>query len=230
MLTKYYRPLIAFVAAAHAMICFAGDDLPPAKEPITPVRGLSSFGTILVKGQNPVVDDSGTARFDVRMDTAMKAAYPTSSMLAVVFDDAMMNGDSVQCPVININGRPRKIQETQPNVMTIEANVTPEEKRNQFVIINPRIIETSGRVDSEEGCLSLPGVGGALFKRFAKVTVEAMNEKGFSFTLKGDGLLARCLQHEIDHLDGKMIINRAPLRQQLRMKWAIHKLKKEDLW
>ena len=110
-------------------------------------------------------------------------------------------------------------------------NVTPEDRKNQFVIINPKIVKRSpSRIDSEEGCLSLPGVGGCRLKRNAKVTVEALNEKGLPVTISGDGLLARCLQHEIDHLDGKMIINRTNLKQRLKMRWAIHKLRKEGLW
>lgn len=109
-------------------------------------------------------------------------------------------------------------------------NVTPEDRSKQFVIINPKIVKQEGKVLSDEGCLSLPGVGGAQFNRSAKVTVEAINEKGFPISMTGDGLLARCLQHEIDHLNGKMIIHRAPLKQKLHMRWAIHKLKKEGLW
>ena len=109
-------------------------------------------------------------------------------------------------------------------------NVTPEKKKNQFVIINPKIVKREGSVESDEGCLSLPMVGGAIFKRAAKVTVEALNEKGLPITITGEGLLARCLQHEIDHLDGKLIINRAPLKRKLEMSWAIRKLKKEGLW
>lgn len=110
-------------------------------------------------------------------------------------------------------------------------NVTPDNKKAQFVMINPKIVKREGkRIDSEEGCLSLPGVGGALMKRNARVTVEAINEKGLPVTISGDGLLARCLQHEIDHLDGKMIIHRTSLKRRLQMRWAIHKLKKEGLW
>lgn len=109
-------------------------------------------------------------------------------------------------------------------------NVTPEDPKKQFVIINPEIIEKSGKINSEEGCLSLPGIGGAILKRYAKVTVRALNEKGMPFEIKGDGLLSRCLQHEIDHLDGTVIINRAPIKRKLEMHWAIRRLKKEKLW
>ena len=109
-------------------------------------------------------------------------------------------------------------------------NVTPDKRRNQFVIINPKIVSREGSAASEEGCLSLPGVGGANFKRSEKVVVEAVNEKGLPIRIAGDGLLARCLQHEIDHLDGKLIIHRASLKRRLQMMWSIHKLKKDNLW
>lgn len=109
-------------------------------------------------------------------------------------------------------------------------NVTPEKKKNQFVIINPKIVSREGKLASDEGCLSLPGVGGAEFPRAAKVVVEALNEKGLPIKITGEGLLSRCLQHEIDHLNGTMIIHRAPLKRRLEMLWAIRKLKKENLW
>lgn len=117
------------------------------------------------------------------------------------------------------------------NLRLAVVNVTPDEKKNQFVMINPRIVKREGPlIDSEEGCLSLPGVGGAHLKRVERVTVEAINEKGLPITISGDGLLARCLQHEIDHLDAKMIIHRTNLKTRIAMRWAIHKLKKEGLW
>lgn len=109
-------------------------------------------------------------------------------------------------------------------------NVTPEDKTKQFVMINPVIVKKSKKIDSEEGCLSLPGVGGTNIKRFEKVTVEALNEKGEPIVIKGDGLLSRCLQHEIDHLNGTMIINRSSFKRQFRMRMDIRKLKKQGLW
>ena len=76
------------------------------------------------------------------------------------------------------------------------------------VFINPQIISTSAELcDYEEGCLSVPGVYENI-QRPAKVTVQALNEKGKPFTLEADGLLARIIQHENDHLDGKLFIDR----------------------
>ena len=76
------------------------------------------------------------------------------------------------------------------------------------VFINPQIISTSSNMtDYEEGCLSIPGVY-EVIKRPEKVTVQAFNEKGKPFTLEADGLLARIIQHENDHLDGFLFIDR----------------------
>ena len=76
------------------------------------------------------------------------------------------------------------------------------------VFINPQIISTSAEmVDFEEGCLSVPQVYEAI-SRPKKVTVQAFNENGRPFTLEADGLLARVIQHEYDHLDGILFIDR----------------------
>ena len=76
------------------------------------------------------------------------------------------------------------------------------------VFINPQIISTSADLcDYEEGCLSVPGIYENI-QRPAKVTVQAFNEKGKPFTLEADGLLARIIQHENDHLDGYLFIDR----------------------
>lgn len=74
-------------------------------------------------------------------------------------------------------------------------------------LINPEIIETEGQYIDEEGCLSIPGRQGKVL-RPEKVRVEALNEKGEKFTLEGEGLLARALCHEIDHLDGILFIDK----------------------
>lgn len=74
-------------------------------------------------------------------------------------------------------------------------------------LVNPLIIKCSGEQYHSEGCLSCPGDFGVT-KRPAKVTVKAFNRFGKEFTITGDGLLARALCHEIDHLDGLMFKSR----------------------
>ncbi len=74
-------------------------------------------------------------------------------------------------------------------------------------LINPEILETEGEYLDEEGCLSIPGQQGNVL-RPEKVKVRALNEKGEEFVLEGEGLLARALCHELDHLDGVLFIDK----------------------
>ena len=84
--------------------------------------------------------------------------------------------------------------------------IADDEVRRVFV--NPQIVKTSAETSEyEEGCLSIPGVYEKII-RPTKVTVSALNEKGKPFTLDADGLLARVIQHENDHLDGVLYLDR----------------------
>ncbi|HCA21339.1 MAG TPA: peptide deformylase [Lachnospiraceae bacterium] len=74
---------------------------------------------------------------------------------------------------------------------------------NPLVLINPEIIEADGEQTGEEGCLSLPGLSGEV-TRPAHVICKALDENMEEFTVEAEGLLARCICHELDHLDGKL--------------------------
>ncbi|WP_339058475.1 peptide deformylase [Candidatus Regiella endosymbiont of Tuberolachnus salignus] len=94
----------------------------------------------------------------------------------------------------------------------IEAHYRP------LVLINPELLEESGETGIKEGCLSIPGVR-AWVKRSEKVKIRALDRDGNSFTLEADGLLAICIQHEMDHLKGKLFIDYlSPLKFQLIQK------------
>jgi peptide deformylase len=82
--------------------------------------------------------------------------------------------------------------------------------------INPEIIEASGECETEEGCLSVPGVYD-LIRRAERVKVRALNLQGKPFTLEADGLLGVCIQHEIDHLDGKVFVDYLSRLKQQRI-------------
>jgi len=75
------------------------------------------------------------------------------------------------------------------------------------VYVNPRLLSLEGRMDEEEGCLSVPGVTCRL-RRHQAATIEAKDLRGEVFRQTGEGLLARIFQHETDHLDGRLIIDR----------------------
>jgi len=86
--------------------------------------------------------------------------------------------------------------------------VVPREMSEHWVFINPKIIKVSRKTDvAEEGCLSLPGIFVPV-KRVKSLKIKALDEKGEEFKLKAKGLLARVIQHEYDHLDGILIIDK----------------------
>ena len=90
-------------------------------------------------------------------------------------------------------------------VMNLEGN--PEKMELEEVYINPTIISRKGLVDDQEGCLSFPGLY-AKVKRAKQVTVEAYNLKGEKVTIQAEGMASRAWQHEIDHLNGVVFIER----------------------
>lgn len=102
------------------------------------------------------------------------------------------------------------------------------EERNELrVFINPKITQSSGETTYEEGCLSVPGVFDKV-TRAQNVTVTALDENGQSFTLDADGLLAICIQHELDHLKGKVFVEYLSKLKQSRIKTKMKKLAKES--
>jgi peptide deformylase len=100
---------------------------------------------------------------------------------------------------------------------------------DKLVLINPEIVEREGKQYEEEGCLSLPEIREKIH-RAAKVKVRAQNLEGEWFEVEGEELLARALQHEIDHLDGVLFIDRlSRLKRDLLIR-RIKKLIKNDEW
>lgn len=95
-----------------------------------------------------------------------------------------------------------------PQVGVSKRIVTIDVGDGLIELINPEIIHREGTEVDFEGCLSIPGVKGEV-KRAAKVTVKATDRTGKAITLEGDGLLARAFQHELDHLEGVLFIDKA---------------------
>ncbi|UJF19358.1 peptide deformylase [Vibrio sp. SS-MA-C1-2] len=100
-----------------------------------------------------------------------------------------------------------------------------EDRSGQLVLINPTITETHGEDGIEEGCLSVPG-SRALVPRASTIKVKALDRNGKEFEFEADELLSICVQHEIDHLDGKLFVDYiSPLKRQ-RIKQKLEKLKR----
>jgi peptide deformylase len=104
---------------------------------------------------------------------------------------------------------------TQVDVHKQIVVVDVSERRDSLVVlVNPEIVEGTGVSDIEEGCLSVPGIY-ELVERSERVKVRAYDQNGNAFTLEAQGLLAVCIQHEMDHLKGKVFIEYlSPLKQQ----------------
>ena len=100
---------------------------------------------------------------------------------------------------------------------------TSKEQNDLQVFINPKIVAKNGEQDYEEGCLSVPGVYETV-TRAEKITVEALDANGKKFRLNAEGLLSVCIQHEMDHLLGKVFVEYlSPLkRNRIRAKMAKH--------
>ena len=103
-----------------------------------------------------------------------------------------------------------------------------EEKNQPMVFINPVITPlTTETIPYEEGCLSVPSVYDFV-ERYSRVAVTALNEHGKSFSLEADGILAVCLQHEQDHLDGKLFVDYLSTLKRQRIKAKLLKQQKQN--
>jgi peptide deformylase len=104
-------------------------------------------------------------------------------------------------------------------VIVMDLSETRDELR---VFINPEILAAEGSAENEEGCLSVPGYYDKV-NRAARVVVRALNERGEPFELVADGLLAVCIQHEMDHLVGKVFVDHLSPLKRARLSARVRK-------
>ncbi len=102
-----------------------------------------------------------------------------------------------------------------------------EERDRHYVIINPEVLEKSGETGIEEGCLSIPESRGFV-PRAEKIKNRALDRDGKAYEIEADDLLAICIQHEMDHLEGKLFVDYlSPLKRQ-RIRQKLEKMAKQD--
>ncbi len=117
---------------------------------------------------------------------------------------------------------------TQVNVHQRIVVIDISDTRDQpMVLINPEILEKSGEDGIEEGCLSVPGAR-ALVQRAGHVMVKALNRDGEEYTFEADDLLAICVQHELDHLMGKLFVDYLSPLKRKRIKDKLEKIKRAN--
>ena len=156
------------------------------------------------------------------------------------YPDPRLN--KVAAPVVRVDDRIRKLindmadtmhaapgiglaatqVDVHERVIVIDISDTRDELQ---AFVNPEIVESSGEIECEEGCLSVPGVFEKV-RRAERVTVRALNIAGEPFTLETEGLLAVCIQHEIDHLEGKVFVEYLSRLKQHRIAARIRKLER----
>jgi peptide deformylase len=103
-----------------------------------------------------------------------------------------------------------------------------ENQDEPLALINPEVIAKDGEEEMEEGCLSVPGIYDKV-QRAEHIRVRALNEQGETIEFDADGLLAVCIQHEIDHLDGKLFVDYLSKLKQTRIIKKLEKHARETL-
>jgi peptide deformylase len=140
-------------------------------------------------------------------------------LVADMFETTYANqGVGLAAPQVGVSKR----------LTTIDLSMGKDPK-DKLVLINPEIIFSEGRVYEEEGCLSFPDIREKVV-RAAKVRVRAQDEHGKWFEMDGEDLLARCFQHEIDHVDGMLFIFRMSALKRDLVQRKIRKLIRAGEW
>ncbi len=156
---------------------------------------------------------------DSRLRTVAKAVTTVDATVTGLVDDmfeTMYEENGVGLAATQVD--------THKRIIVLDIS---EEKDNPICLINPEITEKSGEEESDEGCLSVPGFFEPI-KRAEKVKLKALDKQGKSFEMEADGLLAVCIQHEMDHLMGKLFVDYlSPLKRQ-RIKKKMIKLHKRE--
>ena len=165
----------------------------------------------VVKYPDPVLSKKGAPVKDFGPELAQFVEEMFASMYAA-------HGIGLAAPQIGVSKR--------ITVIDVSFKERPAER---VVLINPEVIEREGKQFEEEGCLSLPEIREKV-QRAARVKVRAQNVNGEFFEVEGEELLARAMQHEIDHLDGILFIDHLSGLKRDLVKRKIRKLQKNGQW
>ena len=140
-------------------------------------------------------------------------------LVADMFETTYANqGVGLAAPQVGVSKR----------LTTIDLSMGKDPK-GKLVLINPEIIFREGKLYEEEGCLSFPDIREKVV-RAAKVRIRAQDEQGKWFEMDGEELLSRCIQHEIDHIDGTLFIFRmSALKRDLNLR-KIRKMQRDGEW
>jgi peptide deformylase len=156
---------------------------------------------------------------DAKLRTIAKPVKQVDNAIRKVIAD--MYETMYKAPAIGLAATQINIHK---QIITIDLS---EEQNQPLCLINPNILNKEGTQSIEEGCLSLPGVFEKI-ERAERITVQALNQQGDSFTLTTDGVLAVCILHEIDHLQGKLFVDYLSSLKRQRIRKKIIKYQQEN--
>lgn len=154
---------------------------------------------------------------DPRLYTVAKPVDKVDAKIQKLIDD--MAETMYDAPGIGLAATQVNVHE---QIIVID---TSENKKKLQVFINPKISTKSGSQDYDEGCLSVPGVYETV-TRAESIVVEALDRNGKPFKIEADGLLAVCIQHEMDHLLGKVFVQYLSPLKQNRIKTKMQKMQR----
>ena len=148
---------------------------------------------------------------DARLRTVARSVTEVNDRIMTLCDDMLETmyaapGIGLAASQINVHQR----------LLVVDVS---DDKSEPLVFINPEIVESDGEIETDEGCLSIPGFYEPVI-RFEKIQVKALNRQGEVFVIDADDLLAVCIQHEMDHLEGKLFVDyiSTTKRQMIRKK------------
>lgn len=155
---------------------------------------------------------------DPRLRTKAKAVKEVTGKLISLADrmlDAMYEAPGIGLAATQVN--------VHQHMIVLDVS---EEKNSPLILINPTLEEQEGEIETSEGCLSVPGFWEPVV-RSSRILVNAINREGDPFTIEAEDLLAVCIQHEMDHLEGKLFVDYiSPTKRQLIRK-KLQKLQKQ---
>jgi peptide deformylase len=155
---------------------------------------------------------------DPRLRTQAQPVTSFDSTLGTLIDDLLET--MYAAPGIGLAA-------TQVDVHQRVLVIDISDERNQpLTLINPQILQREGEASSEEGCLSVPGIFDDV-KRAAKIRLRAQQRDGASFECDYEGILAVCVQHEMDHLEGKLFVDYLSDLKRERIRKKLEKERKE---
>lgn len=155
---------------------------------------------------------------DPRLHTVAKPVQAVDERIRALVDD--MAETMYAAPGIGLAATQVDVHE---RVVVIDISETHKDLK---VFINPEIVAQSGRAEGEEGCLSVPGVFDRV-TRAERITVRALDRDGKAFELEAEGLLAVCIQHELDHLQGKVFVDYLSILKRNRIRTRLQKQARE---